>query len=138
LRYSLNGGPLRNLSIGPDSRRLQEPGDFNVEIDRADLVQGANQVEIVATDSLGETSSTFVTLVYDATTQWPGNYIAEWSLANSISDVAQVVDGQWELSAAGVRPSVLGYDRTFVLGDQFAWTSYEVVVPITVHGIDLS
>ena len=30
LTYSLNGGPELPLSIGPDGRRLEETGDFNI------------------------------------------------------------------------------------------------------------
>jgi hypothetical protein len=49
--------------------------------------------------------------------------------------VAQVVDGRWALAGGGLRPAEVGYDRAVALGD-IAWTSYEVEVPLTVHGVD--
>ena len=36
LTYSLNGSPELPLTVGPDDRRLQDPGDFNVEISYID------------------------------------------------------------------------------------------------------
>ena len=51
LTYSLNGGPELPLSVGPDQRRLDRTGDFNVEIDYADLLDGTpNQLIITAID----------------------------------------------------------------------------------------
>src|SRR5690606_9181412 len=32
LSYRVNGGPSRALAVGPDNRRLENPGDFNVDI----------------------------------------------------------------------------------------------------------
>lgn len=135
LTYTLNGGASEALSIGPDTRRLLEAGDFNVEIDFLDLVVGANIVAITATDTLSNTTVQNVTLDYVAGMVWPFSYTADWSLATAISDVAQVVDGQWGIIPGGIRPSIMGYDRTFVVGDLF-WTDYEITVPITIHDID--
>lgn len=44
LTYTHNGGPSRTLSLGPDTRRLLEADDFNIEIDFADLLDGPNQI----------------------------------------------------------------------------------------------
>ena len=52
LVYSLNNGPEVPLSIGPDNWRLDEPGDFNVDIQDFDLLDGTNQLVITATDTL--------------------------------------------------------------------------------------
>lgn len=135
LSFTLNGGPSQTLSLGPDTRRLADPGDFNVEIDHANLLDGANLVVITATDSLGNQSVENVTVNYTANQVWPLGYTTDWSLATDISEQAQVVDGQWALVANGVRTTALGYDRTFVVGD-LQWTDYEILVPITVHALD--
>ncbi len=68
LRYSLNGGPLEFLDIGPNFTRLHNAGDFNVEIDYTTLNNGANSVEIVATDFLNQTSTRTVAVNYNAGT----------------------------------------------------------------------
>jgi len=62
LATSLNGGRMLAVSIGGDGHRLARPGDFNVEVDRADLVEGQNQVELTATDSCGRFETRTVTL----------------------------------------------------------------------------
>jgi|GEM_PF-938288 len=135
LSYTLNGGPSQALSIGPDTRRLLEAGDFNIEIDFTNLVAGANTIAITAVDTLNNTTVRNVTLNYTAGMVWPFSYTADWSLATKISDIAQVVDGQWFIEPGGIRPSVMGYDRTFAIGDLF-WSDYEITVPITIHNID--
>ncbi len=48
LDYTLNGGPARPLTVGPDNMRLARPGDFNIELDYTDLHAGANSVVITA------------------------------------------------------------------------------------------
>ncbi|MCK5505166.1 MAG: fibronectin type III domain-containing protein, partial [Thermodesulfovibrionia bacterium] len=135
LSYTLNGGSEQVLSMGP-FRRLEEDGDFNVEIDYDDLVDGHNQIIITAVNSLGYETSETVIVNYDSGNIWPRNYSVGWSSVNDIQDVAQIVDGQWTLEPDSVKPVVLGYDRLIAIGD-IAWTDYEVTVPITIHGIDL-
>ncbi len=145
LQYSLNSGPLRSLSFGGDgsiaaSRRLTKKGDFNIDLSLSELSSGSNQVTIYATDQVGQSSKT-VTLTYNSGTQWPLPYAVDWGPASGIEQGADVVDGRWEKSAAGVRPyldggtRLAGYDRLFTIGD-LAWTEYEVTVPITIHAID--
>jgi hypothetical protein len=134
LRYSLNGGPSQALEWGPNSLRLQAPGDFNVEIDRADLINGANYVTLIATDRVGDTTNQTVQVDYTAGRVWPADYTADWASAASIGSVAQVVDGQWALGPTGVRPVQVGYDRLITMGDG-TWKDYEVVVPVTIHGM---
>jgi hypothetical protein len=48
LSYSLNGASPIPVSIGRDGHRLAKLGDFNIEIDRAQLQIGENVLEIVA------------------------------------------------------------------------------------------
>jgi hypothetical protein len=71
LTFSLNGGPQQDLSVGPDRRRLWEDGDFNVEIDFADLNDGANNVLITATDRTGRVSTRDVVVNFPSGQLWP-------------------------------------------------------------------
>lgn len=143
LTYSLNNGPTIALRTGPDPLRLAKPGDFNIDLDYTELKPGANQVKIFAKDSQGLESQALVTVYYQrvgspGTTPWtkPGStYIYNWAGAARIDDLAQVVDGQWELANGGVRPTVLAYDRLIGIGD-LSWRDYTVTVPITFTGID--
>lgn len=135
LSFTLNGGAPQALSIGPDTRRLLEPGDFNVEIAFTDLLAGANTVVLSATDGLGNPSQKTVTVNWSSGNVWPLPYDADWSTATSVTERSQVVDGKWQLAPGGLRTTVMGYDRTVCVGD-LAWTDYEVTVPITVHAID--
>ena len=136
LSYRLNGGELKPLSIGPDTRRLLMPGDFNIDIDYADLQPGLNEVAISATDANSNGSTTTVTVNYAAGNAWPLPYTIDWSTVDTLSDAVQVVDGKWDFTSNGVRPIELGYDRLLAIGERFGWTDYEVTLPITIHGID--
>lgn len=135
LVFRLNDGPARSLSIGPDGRRLASKGDFNVEIPRTDLRAGLNRVEIVATETSGAQRSETATVDNVTGRTWPLPYHLSWSTASSPAAAAQVVDGRWALDGGGVRPRVLAYDRTVAVGD-IAWSDYEVLVPVTLLGVD--
>jgi hypothetical protein len=136
LRYSLNGGPQLSLTLGPSNRRrLQEPGDFNIELMYSQLQAGQNIIILNATNTLGEQASEVITVNYASGNVWPLPYSIDWSSATNIQDVSQIVDGKWGLSSAGIRPVRLGYDRLIAIGD-ITWDSYEITVPITAHGID--
>jgi hypothetical protein len=137
LTYSLNGGPPNPLSMGPNQLRLADLGDFNIEIDVIDLVDGANTVEIVATDAMNNTTTEEVEILFDSGNVWPQPYTIEWDEVSNIQDVAQILDGHWELTNDGVKPLQLSYDRLIAIGD-LQWTDYEVTVPITVNSIDTS
>ena len=132
LTYSLNSGPELPLSVGPGNSRLVGEGDFNVEIARADLVGGLNQVVITATDTISNQTVETVTVQYVSGNVWPETYSIDWSSVTAIPDVAQIVDGVWTLEGDSIRPLVLGYDRLVALGD-VSWDEYEVTVPITVN-----
>ncbi len=135
LTYSLNSGPELPLSVGPDGYRLAAPGDFNVEIDYADLLSGTNQVTITATDSLNNETVEQVNVQYTTGNTWPQPYTIDWSSVTNIQDVAQVVDGLWTIEGDTVRPVGVdenSYDRLIAIGDT-TWLDYEVTVPITIH-----
>jgi hypothetical protein len=135
--YTLNGGPSQFLRVGPNGYRLEDTGDFNVEIDHASLNPGANTVVITATDNLNNTTTHTVTVNWANTGQiWPLPYSIDWSQVTNISDVAQVVDGQWAIQPDGtVRTMQTGYDRLIALGD-VTWTNYQITAEITFNSFD--
>jgi len=137
LIYTLNGGPNVDLTVGPDNRRLQSSGDFNIDLATADLLDGPNEVVITAVDNDSPSYQTVVTVTVDydlaGGNVWPLPYSVDWSTVTTIEEVAQVVDGLWELTPGGaVRTTIPGYDRLIAMGDM-SWDDYEVTVPITLH-----
>jgi regulation of enolase protein 1 (concanavalin A-like superfamily) len=146
LTYSLNGAmPTVELSVGPDGRRLENIGDFNVDLATADLDPGANSVVITATDSIGNVAERTVTVDYTPGTVWPLPYDADWSglaATDEIQGVGQVVDGLWGLEQIDTGPGRAletfvrsiepGYDRLLAVGDR-TWTDYEFEVPIVMN-----
>lgn len=135
LAFRLNDGAPRPLSLGPDGRRLAGRGDFNVEIPRTDLRPGLNRVEIVATRTSGAQESETVSVDYVTGRTWPLPHHLSWSSAGSLPQAVQIVDGRWTVDGAGVRPTALAYDRTVAIGD-ISWSDYEVLVPVTLLGVD--
>jgi regulation of enolase protein 1 (concanavalin A-like superfamily) len=134
LVYTLNGGSQVSLTIGPDGRRLQSSGDFNVDLATADLLEGNNSVVITATDNLSNQTVTTVTVNYTSAVTATLPTTVTWSDATNIEDEAQLVDGLWALEAPSqVRTSIIGYDRLISIGET-SWTDYDVKVPITIHG----
>lgn len=134
LQYSLNETNYKDLSIGPDQRRLVGVGDFNIDIDSRHLRLGDNQIIIVATDEKGQSTTQDLVVKYRKTSQ-PLPYCIEWDKQPNIQDAAQPIDGLWTMSKGKVSPYEIGYDRLLALGDM-TWKDYEVVVPITIHGIN--
>lgn len=137
LTYALNGGFSKTLSIGPDTRRLFNAGDFNIDLLWSQLLPlpDSNFVVVTATDNNTETKKDTVVVRYHADTQWPLPTTVDWSAFSDITSAAQVVDGQWVRDGSGVRNVDFGYDRLLAVGDT-TWTDYEVKVPITIHGIN--
>lgn len=130
--WSLNGNQPRPLSIGSDLHRLARTGDFNVEIDHREFRDGKNTVELLAVDSTGNESLKTVTVDYTPGRTWTLPYSIDWSQVQNIQDVAQVVDGRWQLSASGVRSIEPYYDRVIAIGDT-SWTDYEAVIQMTFN-----
>jgi hypothetical protein len=137
LTYRVGNGPAIPLSLGPDTLRLAQAGDFNIELDYTDLLPGMNPVTITAIDTGGASTQVVVNVDYrgGGLTWAPGTYLYDWSTANRIDDIAQVVDGQWIIDNGSLRPTVLAFDRLIGLGD-LTWRDYTVTVPITFYGID--
>ena len=132
LTYSLNGGHQKELTVGPNHTRLANHGDFNVEIDRSDLIVGENQIVLFATDGTAEAKAIVSVNYMDSTApQLPIR--VEWGKAKHIQEVAQVTDGLWKLTSEGIRIAEPYYDRVIAIGDE-SWTDYDVTVPVTFHG----
>ena len=137
LTYELNGSGPVGLNFSANNQRLAGDGDFNIDLPLSQLVQGANSVDVVATDSPGNQSTQTLAFNWDGTQTWPADYVIDWSTAAAINDVAQVVDGNWMLTPAGVRTIEPGFERLINFGD-IAAADYEVTVPVTVHHWDES
>ena len=136
LTYSLNGGEEQVLSIGSDTRRLQNEGDFNVEISYFDLDGSAvdDVVTIEAVLESGAVHTRDVIIDYEDGPTWTPNFSTDWNAATSISDYAQIADGVWTIEDGTIRPTELGYDRLVVLGDR-TWDNYEINTTITLHDL---
>lgn len=134
LTYSLNGGPDEPLNIGPDERRLYDEGAFNVQLDRNLLPAGANEIVLKASDGTDTTMKT-VTVNHIVGNTWPLPYSIDWSSAGSIQNVAQVVDGWWEIKNGELYNITPGFDRLVAIGD-VNWTDYVVTVPVTVYSLN--
>ena len=137
LSYTLNGGAENLLSLGPDERRLLNDGDFNVDIDRTLLQEGANEVVITVLDSLNSITRSTVTVNYNGGNVWPIPYRADWAQLTAPSDGVQIIDGQWELTPNGIRITEPGYDRLFAVGN-IDWSQYELVSTFTVNSVDVT
>jgi large repetitive protein len=131
----LNGGAPLAFSLGPDGRLLQKPGDFKINLPYASLQNGANTVIITVMDSAGVAAAETVTVMRPAGKVWPIPFGLAWSTPESLTDSAQVVDGQWSRTSQGARTTATGYDRSIAIGDT-VWTDYEVITEFTINKID--
>jgi hypothetical protein len=131
---SLNDGVDWPLMLGPDGHRLANPGDFNAEIGWDDLRVGENALRLKVWYDDGRSRERGVVLSVDRQCVCSLPHRVSWADAGHIQDVAQVTDGLWRLTEAGVRVVEPYYDRVIALGD-LAWTDYEVRTTVTFHGI---
>jgi len=128
----LNDSLVFPLSLGQDNHRLARKGDFNVEIDRAVLARGSNQLQIYGEDIYGNTVTEQIELSYVDHKNWPLPYTVDWKQVEHISDVVQIVDGKWKLTPEGVRTVEPYYDRVLAFGDD-TWRNYEIETTVTFH-----
>jgi hypothetical protein len=134
LAYRLNGSPLRAVSLGPDGHRLARRGDFNVEIDSAEMLEGQNLLVLSAEGPDGRREQREVTLMFSPPRPVALPLTVCWGRAARISDVAQIVDGCWALTPDGVRVLEPYYDRVIGIGD-LNWTDYEISTTVCFHGL---
>ncbi len=130
--WRLNGEAPQPLRQGPNMTRLARRGDFNVEIDRKSLRPGKNRLVITAAGKNRISRSAKVTVVYHPETGWPLPYQVDWRKVGNLTEVVQVVDGKWSLTAAGIRTAEPYYDRIVAFGDS-AWKNYEVTAGVMFH-----
>jgi hypothetical protein len=135
VRYCLNDSKPRPLSYMEDRKRIASDGDFNVEISRDELRNGANTLVISLTTHSGNVVRKAVSISYTESGKgWPLPYSVDWSSIDRIEDAVQITDGKWELTESGLRSVERYYDRAFALGDA-TWRDYEVATTITVHAL---
>lgn len=133
LTFTLNGGVAHRLNMGVDLRRLSRPGGFNAEIERKDLRDGENIVVLEAKSRAGgPVVRRTVRVRYAAGRTAPLPCTIKWSEARRIDDVAEVMDGHWQLTPDGVRTLDPYYDRVIAIGDT-TWTDYEAVTSVIFH-----
>ena len=132
ISYTLNGGERRFVAKGPDLYRLAAPGDFNLDIDQADLKAGDNEVVIRAADAAGTRVETTVVVDFMPDRQWPLPYETDLSKAENLQDVCQVIDGRWRLTPDGARTAEPYYDRVLGFGDR-NWRNYSVRAEVIFH-----
>jgi hypothetical protein len=132
LTYQLNDAEPTTLSLGSDTLRLAKPGDFNAEILCDNLLEGENIITFTALDAAGQSVSESITVDYTNKNTWPLPYKVDWSTVDNISDVVQIVDGRWQLSKAGIRPTLAYYDRLITFGD-VTWRDYQITLQATIH-----
>lgn len=138
--YSLNDGDVLPFRLGPDSRRLNNPGDFNIDLPVDELIEGTNRLVIgVSTSDDSETRQEVRESVeiQFVRTSCDRELLVDWRDCQSIQEQAQIVDGLWRLENGEVRTCETGYDRIIAVGDWF-WQDYEVTVPLTIHDVDTS
>jgi len=129
----IESGPLVR---GPDTRRLLKSGDFNVELQMAQLVAGTYTVTVSATDNNGNVSTEVIPVEITKNVVWPFGTV-QFTGATPLQEQVRPVDGEWTVSNAGARTksSATGYDRLLTLGD-LSWTNYEVFGSFVVHSIE--
>ncbi len=136
LTSSLDGAARVDLVLGPDTRRLLRPGDFNVEVPIDGLAPGPHRIELRAVDSTGTTSIRTMSFEWAPLATPPALPLqTDWANAVSVPDQVQVVDGKWEIQDGAVRTLEVGYDRVLAIGDR-SFENYEIVFPFVIHGID--
>ncbi len=138
LAYSIDGGAIRGLSVGPDGRRLASAGDFNADLLITQLSYGEHSMVLHAVDKGGRVRTRTITVVRELAPIWALPYTAAWTSTAGITDVAQPLDGRWTTfggNRVGIAPADTGYDRLMMIGD-VTWTDYDVRVPVTFRSFD--
>ncbi|MFK8023548.1 MAG: chitobiase/beta-hexosaminidase C-terminal domain-containing protein [Ilumatobacter sp.] len=144
ITYTVNDGQPFTMGLGstdcPEggvscTRRLAGDGDFNADVDSSLLNPGVNTVTIRAIDNAFNASEIDVLVDFTPGNTWPMPYSVDWSTVTDLNDVAQPVDGRWQVEGDTVRATEIGYDRLLTFGDE-TWTSFEAEVPVLINSFD--
>ncbi len=131
--YTLNGRDEEtDITLGSDLHRLAMEGDFNIDIERSELREGKNQVDLFIERDGEVLLSRTVSFSYSSANSWPIPYYVDWSKAGKLQNVVEVVDGKWEITVGGVHIKEQYYDRVLAFGDS-SWTNYEVETSVVFH-----
>lgn len=134
ISYRLDGGPATALVHDPaENARIDEPGDFNVQLDRTAIAPGTHVLTLTAVDGVGNVSERSVDLEVGPERTWPLPFETDWTLG--LQRTAQVVDGHWKVEGGSARTVEPGYDRTIALGAE-SWAGLDVTVPVTIHSFE--
>jgi len=133
LFYQLNEGDSVELTWGQDRHRLANPGDFNIDIHYSQVNSETNSLRTTVVDSSGHSRSRVMHLSFIEGKSWPLPYEIYWEKVNDIQEVAQVVDGHWQLTPDGIRTLDPWYDRIIAIGDS-TWKEYEIITSVIFHG----
>lgn len=129
----VNDGESRPLTIGSDTHRLADDGDFNAELAWEELRADKNRLQVKATWQDGTSKHSDVEIEVARETKWALPYYVDFRNVHNLQDVVQVVDGKWRLTPEGVRTSRPYYDRVLAMGDR-SWENYEATIRFTLHG----
>ena len=131
--YTLNGINREvDITLGSDLHRLAMEGDFNIDIERSELQEGENHIDLVIERKGKEILSRDLSFHYSSDKQWPIPYFVDWSQAEKLQDVVEVVDGHWEITPSGAHIIQQYYDRILAFGDS-SWINYEVETTVVFH-----
>ena len=131
--YTLNGTDFKeDITLGSDLHRLAMDGDFNIDIQRSELLEGENFIDIIIERKGKKILSRNLNFHYSSDKQWPIPYFVDWSQAEKLQDVVEVVDGHWEITPSGVHIRQQYYDRILAFGDS-SWLNYEVETSVVFH-----
>ncbi len=136
MSYSLNGAAAVAMEVGPDpaNRRLENVGDFAVDVLLSSLNAGENTIEILARDNNGQESTKTATIIRVEGVDAPAAVGIDWTGVASIGSITSPVDGLWTPSGDVLQVVQPGYDRIVAIGDT-DWADYEVLVPFTVSSL---
>ena len=130
--YQLNNLKRQQLRFGTDLHRLARSGDFNIELDRAQLKAGENKLTLRLHDLWGRQVIRELMLHYTPDVSWSLPCEVDFSKVENLQDVVEIHDGKWKLTGEGVRTAEPYYDRQFAFGDD-SWTDYELHAEIIFH-----
>ncbi|NMC54502.1 MAG: hypothetical protein GYA48_12790 [Chloroflexi bacterium] len=136
LYYRLNEGVETFLSVGPDLRRLENPGDFNIDLMADQLKVGENSLTLYAWDGAGNKAEKVLEFDYQPQEAMMPLELT-WNQVKNIPQVAMIVDGEWQLTPEGLSNIASGYDRLIAVGDR-KWQDYDVSMQFRLDDIDPS